>query len=96
MKTTIQAINFNSKDELNEFTEKKLKKLEKYNSVTKCNVIFKLANNHKTEHFDCEIVAHIPGKEVFSKSEGTSFEAALEMSIKAVEKQIEKHLEKSK
>ncbi len=95
MQITIQDVNFKSKEELKEFTSSKITKLKKFSSeITTCKVFYKLSNNHKNEHFECELAAHIPGHELFARSIAGSFESALEHSINSVEKQLKKHKEK--
>ncbi|MFM7021798.1 MAG: ribosome hibernation-promoting factor, HPF/YfiA family [Flavobacteriales bacterium] len=95
MQVTINDVNFKSREELKSFTNSKVSKLKKYSSeITTCKVFYKLSNNHKSEHFECEVSAHIPGHELFARSIAGSFESALDHSISSVEKQLKKHKDK--
>ena len=78
MQITVQSIHFDADVKLIEFIEEKTKKLG----------VFHPAINK------AEIILKVPGTELFAKKQCRTFEEAIDLSIDALKRQIEKNKEK--
>ncbi|APU70003.1 MAG: HPF/RaiA family ribosome-associated protein [Bacteroidota bacterium] len=91
MEAIFEFVQLTKSERLEEFTQKKLEKLEnKYNWVIRANVFFKRDENQKPNGYICEIRLSVPGPEIFAESNEDSFEAAAAATVKDLERQCEK------
>jgi putative sigma-54 modulation protein len=97
MKIKIHTVHFNADIKLERIIEEKIKKLVKfYDNIIGAEVILRLANTHKPENKIIEVRLEIPGNDLFSKKQYSTFEAALDAAIDALRRQITKHKEKQR
>lgn len=94
MKVNVQAPNLTVSEELMEFMEKKLSKLELfYDRIIYADVFLKnLPGSEKNK--SVEVLLSVPGDEIIAKKVAKSFEEAIDENIKALEKQLKRRKEK--
>lgn len=95
MKVNVQTLNFNAKQELLDFVEKKLSKLGQfYGKIISAEVKLKeLPAGEKNK--SVEVLLAVPGNEIVVKKVASSFEEALDENLKATERQLIKHKQKT-
>ncbi|WP_310990950.1 ribosome hibernation-promoting factor, HPF/YfiA family [Aequorivita marina] len=97
MKVNVQAPNFTAKDELMEFLQNRLSKLEQfYDKIIFADVFLKVQKTSEKENKIVEILLSIPGDEVMVKKEAKTFEEAIDAVVKTLERQLKKHKQKQK
>lgn len=97
MKINVQTPNFTAKDELLDFVQRKLSKLEQfYDKIIFADVFMKLLQTSDKENKAVEILLSIPGGDIMIKKEAKSFEEALDDNIRALERQLKKRKQKEK
>jgi len=95
MNIKISSVRFDADKKLLEFIEEKMKKLSgHYYNIVSSEVILKLDNTSKDTNKVVEIRLIIPGNELFSKKQATSFEEATDMSIDALKRQLSRYKSK--
>jgi putative sigma-54 modulation protein len=95
MKTQIQSIHFDADKKLQDLIQGKIDEIYKiHNRIENCNVILKLDKNDKNKNKVVEINLDIPGNRVFVKDQADSFEAAVDMAIDELKKQLNKRKDK--
>lgn len=96
MKVNVQSLNFTAKEDLMEFVEKKLAKLEQfYDKIISADVKMKqLPAGDKNK--SVEVLLGVPGNDLVAKKVAVSFEEALDDNIKSLERQLIKHKQKQK
>jgi putative sigma-54 modulation protein len=96
MKLQIHSIHFDADQKLIEYIEKKTNKLHTFfDRITDGEVFLKLEKGEAIENKIVEIKLNIPGGEVFVKEKSRTFEAATDIGVEALEKQLKKFKEKS-
>ena len=95
MKVTVQSVHFNADQKLLDFIEAKLEKLDThYDKIIESEVTLRLENASNNENKVAEIRLHVPGNDLFSKRQCSSFEEATDLAVDALRNQITKHKEK--
>jgi len=95
MQITVQSIHFDADVKLIEFVEEKTKKLGVFHpSIHKAEILLRLDKNSDQENKIAEIILKVPGTELFAKKQCRTFEEAIDLSIDALKRQIEKNKEK--
>lgn len=95
MNTKIKALHFKADKKLEEFISEKLEKLEKISdSILGADVILKIENTDKPDNKIVEITLKIKGYDLFAEKRQSSFEAATDLAIDAIRKQLNKSKEK--
>jgi len=95
MQITVQSIHFDADVKLIEFVEEKTKKLGVFHpSIHKAEILLRLDKNSDQENKIAEIILKVPGTELFAKKQCRTFEEAIDLSIDALKRQIEKNNEK--
>lgn len=96
MKVNVQVLNFNAKQELLDFAEKRLNKLNQfYDKIISANVKMKeLPAGERNK--SVEILLAVPGNEIIVKKVAESYEEALDENMKAAERQLIKYKQKQK
>jgi len=95
MQITIQSIHFDADQKLLEFIEEKAQKLNTLHPlIHKVEVALKLDKSSNHENKIAEFAVKIPGSELFAKKQCRSFEEAIDTSIDALKKQLERSKEK--
>lgn len=96
MKVNLQAVNFRAKQELVEFIEEKLNKLDQFSDqIVGAEVYLKLDNNHSKENKVVEIRLQVPGDDIVVEKNGSSFEEATNLAVDTLKRQIIKKKEKT-
>lgn len=92
MEIQIHSIHFTADKKLLTFTHEKTSKLELYfDQIIACDVFLKLDNSEDKENKMAEIKLLIPGKTLLAKKQCKTFEEAIDLSLEALRKQVEKH-----
>lgn len=95
MKLQIHSIHFDADKKLLDYIEKKTNKLHTfYDRITDGEVYLKLEKGEAIENKIVEIKLNIPGGNVFVKEKSRTFEAATDVGVDALEKQLKKFKEK--
>ena len=92
MEITIKANHFDMAEKLEAFTNKKLDKLaRRYDNITDIEVNFKLIKPEAAMNKEAGVKINVPnGPEIFASKTADTFEEALDLSLEAVERQLEK------
>lgn len=95
MKIQLQATDFKPQDELVDFVNEKLGKLDRYaDNILEARVTLKLDKSDVRENKVCEVKLAVPGNDLFASRHGKSFEEATADVVEALRKQIEARKEK--
>ena len=96
MKVNMQAVHFTADQKLVDFIEKKLSKLDQfYDRITSADVYLKLENTGQVKDKIAEIHINVPGTSLITKESQKTFEAAVDLSIDSLKRQIKRHKEKT-
>lgn len=91
MNIQVKDVNFNAEEHLINFARKKAEKMyQLHEGVMGVEVNMKLENNREDENKTAEIRVMVPGNDIFAKKTEKTFEAAIDASILALKKQMEK------
>ena len=92
MNVQIQSVKFDADRKLVEFVEHKMDKLDRFvERAIGADVILKLDKDHELGTKVATINLHIPGDDLVAESRGKSFEEAVDLSIEALKRQIDKY-----
>lgn len=95
MDINIKAIHFEITEKLTAFIEKKLEKLSRrYESVTDAEVNLRVVKPETAMNKEAGIRLQVPGNELFASKTADTFEEAIDLSLDALEKQLEKNKDK--
>ncbi|MFV0147557.1 ribosome-associated translation inhibitor RaiA [Empedobacter falsenii] len=95
MTINFQAVNFNTKQGLEEYLEKKLEKLETLSDkIIAANVSFKLENTAEKNNKTVDIKLEVPGDDIVVSKTGQSFEECIDLSVDTLKKLIIRKKEK--
>lgn len=95
MKLQTHAVHFDADPKLVDFIQKKASKLESvYDRIVDGEVFLKEENGDASSNKVVEIKLNIPGNQLFAKEQSDSFEAAADMAVSALRRQLKKHKEK--
>lgn len=92
MNVQIQSVKFDADRKLVEFVEHKMDKLDRFvERAIGADIILKLDKDHELGNKVATINLHIPGDDLVAESRGKSFEEAVDLSIEALKRQIDKY-----
>jgi len=95
MKLQMHSIRFNADQKLIDFVQKKADKLDKFfDRIIDAEVFMRLDKDNNMENKIVEIKLNIPKNQLFAKERSKTFEAAIDLAIEALKKQIIKHKDK--
>ena len=95
MKLQMHSIRFTADQRLIDFIQKKADRLDKFfDRIIDGEVFMRLDKDNNMENKIVEIKLNIPGNQLFAKEKAKTFEAASDLSLEALKKQIIKHKEK--
>ncbi|MCH8317671.1 MAG: ribosome-associated translation inhibitor RaiA [Bacteroidetes bacterium] len=95
MKLQMHSIHFDADQDLIDFIQKRTEKLETfYDHIMDGEVFLRLNKNKNKENKVIEIKLNVPGTQLFAKEQSKSFEAATDMAVEALKKQLKKFKEK--
>jgi putative sigma-54 modulation protein len=98
MEVKINSVHFTADQKLVDFVNKKVAKLDTFfDGIIKAEVILKVVKPETANNKVAELKLSTPSMEnLFAKKQADSFEEAIDLSIDAVKKQIDKYKEKLK
>lgn len=92
MKINVQGVNFEAKQELIAYVEKRVGKLERfYGDILEADVVLTVEKPEQVHNKRARITLSIKGPDLFSEKVGDSFEEAVTQVCEALEVQLEKH-----
>jgi putative sigma-54 modulation protein len=95
MKLQMHSIRFDADQKLLDFIQKKADKLETfYDRIIDGEVFLRLEKDNSQENKIVEIKINLPGNQIFAKEKSRTFEAAVDLAIEALRRQIKKHKDK--
>ena len=91
MEIKIQAIHFEATEKLEQFIEKKISKLTKFNDeIGRVEVSLKVVKPETAMNKEAALKVILPGTELFAQETCNTFEEAIDMCLEAIERQLEK------
>lgn len=91
MEIRIQSPNFTPNEGLSDFVIKKLEKLiHLYKRIESAEVCLKLDSSDVNQNKVCEIRLAVPGNDLFAKRRSDHFDKAVNITVAALQRQIEK------
>lgn len=95
MKLQFQSVHFDADQKLIDFIQKKANKLDTfYDKIVDGEVFMRFEKNEPKENKTIEIKINIPGNQLFAKEQAKSFEAAADLAIEALRRQLKRFKEK--
>jgi len=95
MKLQMYSINFDADEQLNNFIQQKVNKLETfYDKVVDGEVFLKNNNKDGIDNKTVEIRLFVPGTTLFSQEDAPSFEAAADAAVDAMRRQLKRFKQK--
>lgn len=97
MDIKINAVGFSASAQLEDFIQKKLARLEKYNdAILGVDVALKLEKDDNLENKVAEVNVSIKGQDVFAKKNAKKFEEAIDELYDVIKRQLVKIKEKER
>jgi putative sigma-54 modulation protein len=91
METNFEFVQIDKSEKLQDFTQKKLDKLEqKYDWIVRGQIFFKREENQNPKGYICNIKLSAPGPQIFAESNEESYEAAVAETIRDLDRQLQK------
>ena len=95
MKLQMHSIRFDADQKLIDFIQKKTDKLDRFfDRIIDGEVFMRLDKDNNMENKIVEIKLNIPKNQLFAKERSKTFEAAADLAVEALKKQIIKHKDK--
>lgn len=95
MNIKITALHFKADQKLEDFITEKLNKIEKLSdTIIGADVVLKIENTEKPDNKITEIRLKIKGYDLHAEKISNSFEAATDLAVEAIRKQLTKSKEK--
>ncbi|MDN5201548.1 ribosome-associated translation inhibitor RaiA [Fulvivirgaceae bacterium BMA10] len=95
MKLQMHSIRFDADQKLIDFIQKKANKLDTFfDRIIDGEVFMRLDRDSSNENKVIEIKLNIPGTQLFAKEQAKSFEAATDIAVEALRKQLIKFKDK--
>ena len=97
MDVKVQTVHFKADQKLIDFCEKRLNKLDQFfDSVIGAEVMLKLEKDEDRENKVSEIKLSVPANDpLFAKKQAKIFEEAIDLTVEALKKQMEKYKTKT-
>ena len=97
MDIKINAVGFSASAQLEDFIQKKLTRLEKYNdAILGVDVALRLEKDDNLENKVAEVNVSIKGQDVFAKKNAKKFEEAIDELYDVIKRQLVKIKEKER
>ena len=95
MKLQMHSIRFDADQKLIDFIQKKTDKLDRFfDRIIDGEVFMRLDKDNNMENKIVEIKLNIPKNQLFARERSKTFEAAADMAVEALKRQIIKHKDK--
>jgi len=86
---------FVASEQLKEFIEKRLEKLETFfDKIIDADVYLKLESHQQIKDKTAEIKLNVPGISLFSSETAKNFEASTDLAVESLRRQLKKYKEK--
>lgn len=93
MEIRIQSVKFDADKKLLEVVEKKVSRLERFNSaITSVDVTLSLLADHSNK--DVKLIAHVPGSSLVVERTSNTFEAAVTECVDLLKEKIVRNKER--
>ena len=97
MEIAIQSIHFEASKKLEDFIQKKVSRLSKFNDdVYLADVTLKVVKPETNDNKDASIRLFLSGTELFAQEIADTFEEAIDKCVNKLERQVVKHKEKQR
>lgn len=97
MKISTHSLHFDAGEKLLSFVDAKVGKLDTFHDgIVAVDVTLKLEKSDISENKIAEIKVQIPGDNIFCSRQARSFEEAVDLSVDALKKQLQKAKEKQR
>lgn len=97
MDIKINSVGFSASEQLEDFIQKKITRLEKYNdTILSVDVTLKLEKDDNLENKVVEVNVSIKGQDVFAKKNAKKFEEAIDELYDVIKRQLIKIKEKER
>ena len=97
MKIDIHSLHFDAGEKLLSFIDTKVSKLDRFHDgIVTVDVTLKLEKSDISENKIAEIKVQIPGENMFCSRQAKTFEEAVDLSVDALKKQLQKAKEKQR
>lgn len=97
MQLDIQSINFNARQDLLNYIQKKLNKLETfYDGIIDTKVYMKVERTKDDDNKSLEIKVNVYNQSLFCSQKQKSFESATDIAVEALKIQLKKYKQKIK
>ncbi|MFT4779141.1 MAG: putative sigma-54 modulation protein [Flavobacteriales bacterium] len=97
MQLQVHSIHFDADQKLISFVQEKIEKLSTFHDhIVSGEVFLRIENADNKENKIAEIKLNVPGKELFAKRQGKSFEEATDDAVEALRRQILKQRDKQR
>ena len=95
MKLKMQSVHFDADEKLLSYVQKKVDKLVTfYDRIIDGEVILKLENDGQNHNKIVEFIINIPGDKIFIKEKSKTFEAATDIALERLKRQLKKYKQK--
>ncbi len=95
MNVVIHPVNLEASNQLVDFVEKKLSKLETFfDKIVEAEVFLKVGTKQNIKDKIVEVKLSVPGKTLFVTETGKSFEESTDIAVEVISRQLKKHKEK--
>jgi len=95
MKVQMQSVRFDADKKLLDYIQKRVDKLDRiYERITDGEVIMRVEKNDHSMNKTIEFKINIPGEQLFVKEKSRSFEAATDIAIDTLIRQLKKYKNK--
>ncbi len=97
MEVRIQSIHFDTSQQLEEFVNKKVGKLERFHDgIISAEITLKVVKPETANNKEASIKLIVPSQEFFAEKITDTFEASVDEAIEALQKQLVKFKEKQR
>ena len=97
MRVQFQSVNFKADQKLVDYVQERMDKLEHYyDHIIEGEVYLKVDNTNSRENKIVEMKLSIPGNDLMVKKENKSFEAATDIAMDVMKRQLRKRKEKER
>ncbi len=92
MKLQMHSIKFDANDKLLDFIKKKANKLDTfYDRIIDGEVFMRVEKNDQNQNKTIEFKVNIPGEQLFAREQSRTFEAATDLAVESLKKQLIKY-----
>lgn len=97
MNVVIRPVSFDASEQLIEFVNQKLQKLETFfDKIIETEVFLKLGTKQNIKDKTVEIKIHVPGKTLYVSKTSKTFEESTDVALQTIASQLKKQKEKLK